>query len=1348
MKYIYYLIAISLSLITAKGQVPDSTQDYSSYEGTHFYVGFMQNEIDVKEFIELRLFITTNIKTQVKVTIPDVYPIIYNYNIDPDDVLEVDIPDYLQVVNSETPLKLVVEVNSDEPVTVYAFNSQMMTSDAAIILPVSQWGTEYVAMCMPNDVYQITGPTSPADSLDKKTPRSSEFMVIAAENNTTVSIWPTAITWFERQRYQRFDVNLMKGECYLVKSYRTPKWTGDLSGTIVRSDKPVGFVTGHIRTSVPQTLGHPFDSKDHLYEMAAPTDKWGRYHITVPFEIKYTEGEMFRIAGIHPNTLVIMESASGRQQFVLENPGDVHTIMRHDEPTIWRSSHPVQIAQMITHAGGINDNVEYDPSMVLAPPVEQFVSRAIFHTPGNSRQNPNQYLGHKIAVVAEEKALATLKLDDKLVKDLSNIEYNKLPNTDYHWAHVFLDTGKHEIKCTEGAFSGILYGFGHADSYAFVLGSSLKNPNITDTTAPVVNFTEKCGKVDGEAWESIDSFNTGLDFFEVILDSTFNYQWKIDTIYNPEMRYRIAASPLDMFSDGRIMVEIRDRNGNGYTYEHYFDGYKISHPLGADFPDTDMNSRPCKDFHVTNNSVFPLHIESIVPRRDGRLDVQTDPPLPADLVPGDSLKYTICFEPGMDSTQLMDTVVFAYDCDVYTEMEITGNVVLQLLVGQGHDFGDIRLTETDCDSVWFVNAGNHPVKIDSVTFDRTIAQFDIDTTGLFPMVLQPGDTLFIPVCFTPDSKIDYSIVINSNSDLSKPLSVIVTGRGVAPEIPSLIVDWGDRRVGTVNDTTVWLKNIGDASASVSFSGFTVVSTLDGDTNPNVLSGIDGILGPADSIRLDLEYSPDLPEPYNTIAEYEVDWLPHSALSVELIGNGTLPEIETFDVAFDTTVIYNRRDTNALLIKAGGNEPLHIDRVEYLRGDIDEFEIDLEVFKNIDIPFSAPSSTVSSAVSYVPRTLGKHELILGVVHDANPDYRRSTAEIRLSGISIPADTMKTEVELIAPDGLWACVEGKYEIKLSNTGNVDLVIEDVFYDLSGGILSEWETIPSLPVDFPVEGTKSWFLNITAERGQSGVLTTTAEFFWPDSNSRSQTVKEAQIDPQSVPIMVVDRPKLYAFPGDTTELVLTGEIPYATDGPIDFNMYIGIDQAFFLLINKNYKLRLTSASGEKRTIPIDVVQNKDKLIVQSEEEFDVSEWFSWEIELSLRALLHNKLEQIVEVQVSSDRCFDPDSSVFDAQIEEVCVFNLRPIKLIANLPSVMVYPNPVQDEVKLDVYLPEKDIVNIYLYDGLGRIIQLTENLNLEKGHHSLIFNLDFLQNGAYVLLMKTRKLTENSLFIISR
>ena len=76
-----------------------------------------------------------------------------------------------------------------------------------------------------------------------------------------------------------------------------------------------------------------------------------------------------------------------------------------------------------------------------------------------------------------------------------------------------LSVGAHKLICTDGYFSGIIYGHGFRDSYSMTLGARLNDPNKVDTIPPILTAIDSCGHYKITITDIVDDDEnaTGID---------------------------------------------------------------------------------------------------------------------------------------------------------------------------------------------------------------------------------------------------------------------------------------------------------------------------------------------------------------------------------------------------------------------------------------------------------------------------------------------------------------------------------------------------------------------------------------------------------------------------------------------------------------------------------------------------------------------------------------------------------------------------------------------------------------------------------------------------------------------
>ena len=192
------------------------------------------------------------------------------------------------VTTLNRPDDRVVRVEAATPVVLYAFMSTRFGTAGFTPLPVESWGEEYYAATWPGefvaDVHPAGETNYDAEEL-KEAP--AEIMIVAAYDNTEVSISPTAGLYLCNNCTQ---VTLDRGEAYIVQSFvdlreEAIENRGDIAGTLIRANRPIGVLSGNTRTNIrpftfPMLAGN--STKDMTAEWLRPVEQHGRTFAFTP----------------------------------------------------------------------------------------------------------------------------------------------------------------------------------------------------------------------------------------------------------------------------------------------------------------------------------------------------------------------------------------------------------------------------------------------------------------------------------------------------------------------------------------------------------------------------------------------------------------------------------------------------------------------------------------------------------------------------------------------------------------------------------------------------------------------------------------------------------------------------------------------------------------------------------------------------------------------------------------------------------------------------------------------------------------------------------------------------------
>jgi len=389
-------------------------------KGTEFWLAFPPNDPGQFAGAAMTLFITGDTATTGVVEVPAQAP--QPFSVTPGSVTPVVLPPSAEL---RTPgIGPSVHVTAADEVTVYGLSRIPTTTDAFLGLPVDVLGTRYTVMSWEAGFGR------------------SQFGVAASADATTVTITPAVATADGHAAGTPYTVTLSRGQSYLATGV-----TGDETGSIVTSDKPVAVFGGNECANVP---GPTFFACDHLTEQQPPDSAWGSSFLTVPLKTRIG-GDTFRILASEPGTDV---SIDGTPVATL-GAGEAHTQIIAGPAQITSSS-PVLVAQYSN--GTTFDNVTSDPFMMLVPPFEQFQTGYTVSTPDAG------FATNAANLVVPDASVGEVSVDGTAVPASA---YTAIGTSGFSGAQVDLTLGSHTIAGPGTPFGAFVYGFDSFDSYGY-----------------------------------------------------------------------------------------------------------------------------------------------------------------------------------------------------------------------------------------------------------------------------------------------------------------------------------------------------------------------------------------------------------------------------------------------------------------------------------------------------------------------------------------------------------------------------------------------------------------------------------------------------------------------------------------------------------------------------------------------------------------------------------------------------------------------------------------------------------------------------------------------------------------
>jgi hypothetical protein len=354
-----------------------------------------------------------------------------------------------------------IHVVASQPVSVYGVAYSHYTTSSFTGYPTTLLGTNYCVMSRA--------------SMDPYDPNPhSQFAIVATADNTTVTITPSPTANLEGHTNAYTVPNLQQGETYQINSTDI---TGDVTGTWITSDKPLGVFAGANIAFVPDENtgnGNP------LVQEQLPVDSWGRQALGLSFAGR-ENGDSYRVLAAYSNTVVTISgmvvtivdepvngpwtvTTSNEVVVVTNQAGQFYDIIV-DGPVAFQASRPIQVAQFAN--GSVSDS-EYDgdPCEILLPPTGHYLlTNIVFALPYDF--NYGDFDQNYLNLIVAQSATNRTWVDGSLV---AATNYVAIGTSGYYGAQITLtNSGVHTVTSSQPV--GVqVYGFGIDDAYGYFGG--------------------------------------------------------------------------------------------------------------------------------------------------------------------------------------------------------------------------------------------------------------------------------------------------------------------------------------------------------------------------------------------------------------------------------------------------------------------------------------------------------------------------------------------------------------------------------------------------------------------------------------------------------------------------------------------------------------------------------------------------------------------------------------------------------------------------------------------------------------------------------------------------------------
>lgn len=420
---ILYLFCLCLFLTVTLPKILFAQE--AAHIGTDFYLAFPDNYYDKAE-----LYIQSEETANFIVTI--INPAFsFTGTVSPWMPQTIDLPVLSEIRTNQVIENKGIHVTSDKSISV-KFKSPVtvaMSEDAYLGLPKTTLGTEYIVLA-----YQET------------IGYPSEFALVGTEDGTAINITPSCTSIKGTPANTPFSITLNQGQTYQYQSGNK----GDVTGTIITSNKPIGAFGGNKCTFIPPDKLYC----DYLVEQMFPTILWGWDYLTSP--LNNGTSDLLRVIASQDGTNITIDDGINPTTIVL-NRGQFYEITT-DRPTHITSTQPILVAQYGRSAGAPPINLNRDPLMMLIIPTDLFLKEYRLFI-------PTGYSPDFINVIASNSAVSTVTLDGQPVTG-----FTPLPGGNYQGVALPITIdGEHVISASE-PIGVYVYGFTSYGSYGYPAG--------------------------------------------------------------------------------------------------------------------------------------------------------------------------------------------------------------------------------------------------------------------------------------------------------------------------------------------------------------------------------------------------------------------------------------------------------------------------------------------------------------------------------------------------------------------------------------------------------------------------------------------------------------------------------------------------------------------------------------------------------------------------------------------------------------------------------------------------------------------------------------------------------------
>ncbi len=617
------------------------------------------------------------------------------------------------------------------------------------------------------------------------------------------------------------------------------------------------------------------------------------------------------------------------------------------------------------------------------------------------------------------------------------------------------------------------------------------------------------------------------------------------------------------------------------------------------------------------------------------------------------------------------------------------------------------------------NPLSFPISVNPKIAGKDVKDFIIVTESPISIDSRSYAKLFI--LFIPSDSGRREAKIEYDFDACRDKSAILLGQGLKNDISASAIDWGVRRIKTINDSTALIEN--DNALDIIIESIELIKD-----NDNCFEFLSDIKTPiqlkrGDSLIIPVNFKPKDEKSYFNAISIGTN-LFDSALTVPLFGIGALPKLKTQWNCGGTPAAGDSSLGNFILINESSSAPLQIFDCRIIYNQ-NEFAF-LENFTETTIP---PNKSIELKTLFAPQKPGTRAGFVKIKSDAFPGPEINPINTSITSIECEAAGAIHD-STIKYGGVLKCSEDIINIEIINYSDDEKIIIEG-YEIEN--LNDNSTFEPPPFIINLDST------LTIPPKDTARIRTA---FAPMENIEYKAVlrfyvknkKNIELELTGIGETInlfADKTSLKMKPGESKNFSIACSAP-AINRNVVSEITLRIDynpKALRFTINETPRDLPLWNWNVKSIDPSGVMLLKGEGVLPTPYDGEI-------LSGVYRAFLSDTSGSENTFRLTNKDCQSSNDLNVNVKIQSVCFGEGRLVEVFdGDYFLATPYPNPCEDYVNVEFGVATETLTTIEIRDRLGNLKTTYKTKSAASGRYKVKFNLDKFPSGAYFVIMKS-------------